>query len=148
MAAVKYVGKSFADHQSVNHGAGEYVRDDVHTNTVEGYFSIFKRGFKGIYQHCGEQHLHRYLAEYDFRYNNRVRLGVDDEARAREALKGAEGKRRCTNKLVEAGQQKRKARKPKTSPALRKMVAPRPFQLAFDFGPSEEEKWRVAAAGC
>jgi transposase-like protein len=87
------VGKSFADHQSVNHGAGEYVRDDVHTNTVEGYFSIFKRGFKGIYQHCGEQHLHRYLAEYDFRYNNRVRLGVDDEARARKALKGAEGKR-------------------------------------------------------
>jgi transposase-like protein len=87
------VGRAFKDHDFVNHGAGEYVRDEVHTNTVEGYFSIFKRGFKGIYQHCGEQHLHRYLAEYDFRYNNRIRLGVDDLARSSNALKAFAGKR-------------------------------------------------------
>jgi ISXO2-like transposase domain len=65
----------------------------VTTNTVEGYFSIFKRGMKGIYQHCSEKHLHRYLAEFDFRYNNRVRLGVNDEARTGRALKGMVGKR-------------------------------------------------------
>jgi transposase-like protein len=87
------VGRTFEDHEFVNHGAGEYVRDEVHTNTVEGYFSIFKRGFKGIYQHCGEQHLHRYLAEYDFRYNARTRLGYTDAQRAAKALKGADGKR-------------------------------------------------------
>ena len=66
----------------------EYVRDDVHTNTIEGSFSIFKRGMKGIYQHCREKHLHRYLAEFDFRYNNRIALGVDDMARADAALEG------------------------------------------------------------
>ena len=55
-------------------------RGDVYTNTVEGYYSIFKRGMKGVYQHCSEKHLHRYLAEFDFRYSNRVRLGVNDEA--------------------------------------------------------------------
>jgi transposase-like protein len=87
------VGGEFASHESVEHGAREYVRGDIHTNTVEGYFSIFKRGFKGIYQHCGEKHLHRYLAEYDFRYNNRVRLGVDDLKRADNALAGVVGKR-------------------------------------------------------
>ena len=64
-----------------------------HTNTVEGYFSILKLGMRGIYQHCAEKHLHRYLAEYDFRYNHRVRLGFDDKARAVAALRGAEGKR-------------------------------------------------------
>ncbi len=87
------VGKQFADHQAVEHGIREYVRGEAHTNTIEGYFSIFKRGFKGIYQHCGEKHLHRYLAEYDFRYNNRVRLGVDDQDRAARALAGVVGKR-------------------------------------------------------
>jgi transposase-like protein len=87
------VGKKFADHQSVEHGAKEYVRGEAHTNTIEGYFSIFKRGFKGIYQHCGEKHLHRYLAEYDFRYNNRVRFGIDDTDRASRALAGVVGKR-------------------------------------------------------
>jgi len=87
------VGGEFASHGAVEHGVGEYVRGDIHTNTVEGYFSIFKRGFKGIYQHCGEKHLHRYLAEYDFRYNNRVRLGVDDVQRAEKALVGVVGKR-------------------------------------------------------
>jgi hypothetical protein len=65
----------------------------IHTNTVEGYFSIFKRGMKGVYQHCSEKHLHRYLAEFDFRYNNRVRLGVDDQERAERAMLGILGKR-------------------------------------------------------
>jgi transposase-like protein len=80
-------------HETVRHSAGEYVRDDIHTNSAEGYFSIFKRGMKGIYQHCREKHLHRYLAEFDFRYNNRVRLGVDDAMRAEAALPGVVGKR-------------------------------------------------------
>jgi transposase-like protein len=80
-------------HDWVDHGHDEYVRGDVHTNTIEGYFSIFKRGMKGIYQHCSEKHLHRYLAEFDFRYNNREGLGVDDLGRTANALKGAKGKR-------------------------------------------------------
>ena len=80
-------------HEMVNHYADEYVRGDVYTNTLEGYFSIFKRGMKGVYQHCGEQHLHRYLAEFDFRYNQRVALGVNDSARTTKALLGARGKR-------------------------------------------------------
>jgi transposase-like protein len=87
------MGRSFEAHNVVIHSLNEYVRGDAHTNTVEGYFSIFKRGFKGIYQHCGEKHLHRYLAEYDFRYNNGVRLGVDDVERASRALAGVVGKR-------------------------------------------------------
>lgn len=82
-----------AEHNTIRHAAGEYVRGDVHTNTIEGYFSIFKRGMKGVYQHCSEKHLHRYLAEYDFRYNNRIKLGIDDQARAVNALKGVKGKR-------------------------------------------------------
>lgn len=77
----------------VKHSAHEYVRGDVHTNTVEGFYSIFKRGMKGVYQHCREKHLHRYLAEYDFRYNNRVALGVNDTDRAAIALQGVVGKR-------------------------------------------------------
>ena len=70
-------------------------RDDptIHTNTIEGFFSVFKRGMKGIYQHCRERHLHRYLAEFDFRYNARIALGVDDQARADKAIKGIVGKR-------------------------------------------------------
>jgi hypothetical protein len=68
----------------------EYV---ITTNTVEGYYSIFKRGMKGVYQHCKEKHLHRYLAEFDFRYSNRVALGISDVARADRALKGIVGKR-------------------------------------------------------
>ena len=83
----------FASHESVKHSADEYVRGDVTTNTVEGYFSIFKRGMKGIYQHCGEKHLHRYLAEFDHRYNHRVALGYNDTDRTIAAIKGAEGKR-------------------------------------------------------
>lgn len=89
----KQPGKSFAKHEAVNHGDGEYARGDTTTNTVEGYFSIFKRGMRGIYQHCGEQHLHRYLKEFDFRYSNRAALGVDDSDRTTLALKGAQGKR-------------------------------------------------------
>lgn len=88
-----HIGREFAAHGIVRHGRGEYVVGDVHTNTIEGYFSIFKRGMRGIYQHCSKKHLHRYLAEFDFRYNNRVALGVHDEARAVHALKGAVGKR-------------------------------------------------------
>jgi hypothetical protein len=86
------IGHEFAEHGSVEHQTGEYVRGDIHTNTVEGYYSIFKRGMKGVYQHCSEKHLHRYLAEFDFRYSNRVALGVNDEARANRALKGIGGK--------------------------------------------------------
>jgi transposase-like protein len=83
----------FANHETVNHGAKEYARGDVTTNSAEGYFSIFKRGMKGVYQHCGEKHLHRYLAEYDFRYNRRAALGYTDEMRTAEAVFGAVGKR-------------------------------------------------------
>jgi transposase-like protein len=88
-----HLSKDFASHSSVNHGAGEYGRGEVHTNTVEGFYSIFKRGMKGVYQHCAEKHLHRYVAEFDFRYNNRVRLGIGDGERATIALRGIVGKR-------------------------------------------------------
>lgn len=88
-----HIGKEFADHGVVHHGREEYVVGEVHTNTIEGYFSVFKRGMKGVYQHCGKQHLHRYLAEFDFRYNNRIALGVDDQERAVRALMGVRGKR-------------------------------------------------------
>jgi transposase-like protein len=87
------LGEEFARHEAVNHGADEYVRGTITTNTVEGYFSIFKRGMKGVYQHCKERHLHRYLAEFDFRYSHRVALGYSDTARTALAIKGAEGKR-------------------------------------------------------
>jgi transposase-like protein len=87
------VGANFAKHETVNHSAKEYARGDVTTNSVEGYFSIFKRGMKGVYQHCGEAHLHRYLAEYDFRFNHRVALGFNDGDRAALAVKSAAGKR-------------------------------------------------------
>jgi transposase-like protein len=87
------MGKEFASHQTVNHSIYEFARGIVSTNTVEGYFSLFKRGMRGIYQHCSEAHLHRYLAEFDFRYSNREALGCDDRARTLEAIKGIEGKR-------------------------------------------------------
>jgi transposase-like protein len=82
-----------AEHEKVNHEQGEYAYGDVHVNTLEGVFSIFKRGMKGVYQHCSEKHLHRYVAEFDFRYNNRSALGVEDAERATNALKGIVGKR-------------------------------------------------------
>jgi transposase-like protein len=88
-----HLGKEFASHEYVNHSAGEYGRGEVHTNTIEGYYSIFKRGMKGIYQHCSEKHLHRYVAEFDFRYSNRSKLGVEDVERSEKAISGAAGKR-------------------------------------------------------
>jgi transposase-like protein len=87
------IGALFSAHETVKHSAGEYVRGDVHTNSAEGYFGIFKKGMKGVYQHCKEKHLHRYLAEYDFRYNHRIKLGYNDGDRAALAVKGAAGKR-------------------------------------------------------
>jgi transposase-like protein len=106
LTAYKKLGNEFASHEAVNHSKKEYVRrqtrmiDDetfaaekITTNTVEGYFSIFKRGMKGVYRHCSEKHLHRYLNEFDFRYSNRVRLGVDDVTRTENAIKGIVGKR-------------------------------------------------------
>jgi transposase-like protein len=89
----KYLSKDFASHETVNHSKEEYARGDVTTNTVEGFFSIFKRGMKGVYQHCAEKHLHRYLAEFDFRYNTRTKLGFNDLMRAEELAKGITGKR-------------------------------------------------------
>ncbi|KPP85531.1 MAG: ISXO2-like transposase domain/Transposase zinc-ribbon domain [Rhodobacteraceae bacterium HLUCCO07] len=89
----KKLNGEFSRHDFTRHGAGEYVRGDVHTNTIEGYFSIFKRGMKGVYQHCAKKHLHRYAAEFEFRYNNRVANGVDDLERASVALSGIVGKR-------------------------------------------------------
>jgi transposase-like protein len=87
------LGKDYASHETINHTIDEYVRGNVHTNTVEGFFSVFKRGMKGTYQHCGEKHLHRYLAEFDFRYSNRSALGVNDFMRAEIAAAGIKGKR-------------------------------------------------------
>ncbi len=89
----KPIGKTFAAHEAVNHGDGEYARGETTTNTVEGFFGIFKRGMTGVYQHCGEEHLQAYLNEFDFRYSNRAGLGVDDTERTRLAVRGAEGKR-------------------------------------------------------
>jgi transposase-like protein len=92
----KSLKKDFPDHYVVNHSAGQYVWADdpgIHINTVEGYFSIFKRGMRGVYQHCAKKHLHRYLAEFDFRYSNRIAKGIDDSDRAGKLLKGVAGKR-------------------------------------------------------
>jgi transposase-like protein len=105
-------GREFEGHDAVNHTAKEYVRywnevtsetrpdgkpvvatTTITTNTVEGFYSIFKRGMKGVYQHCSEKHLHRYLAEFDFRYSNRIGVGVDDQDRADKAIRGMVGKR-------------------------------------------------------
>ena len=87
-----HMGRDF-EHETVKHSANEYVRGDAHTNTVENYFSILKRGITGCYFHVSEAHLHRYLAEFDFRYSNREGLGVDDVGRAAVALEGFRGKR-------------------------------------------------------
>ncbi len=87
------VGKEFARHEMVDHGKDEYVRGDAHSNTAEGFFSILKRGMIGTYHHISEAHLNRYLAEFDFRHNNRIALGVDDTPRTHKALAGIRGKR-------------------------------------------------------
>ena len=103
------VDEDFADHGVVRHTKGEYVSPidpSIHTNTVEGYFSIFKRGMRGVYQHCRRQHMHRYLAEFDFRYTNRVAKGVDDSDRAEKLLEGVVGKRltyQTTNSRARGG---------------------------------------------
>ena len=96
--AYRGIGRRFASHESVNHSIDEWARKladgtKARTNTVEGFFSIFKRGMRGIYQHCDERHLHRYLAEFDFRYSNRIALGVDDIERTERAIIGVTGKR-------------------------------------------------------
>lgn len=91
-----HLNKSFAAHDFTRHGAGQYVDYEnplIHTNTIEGAFSIFKRGMKGVYQHCQKKHLHRYVAEFEFRYSNRVALGYNDADRADVLLKGITGKR-------------------------------------------------------
>lgn len=87
------IGQAFASHETVKHAAGEYVRGDVHVNSAENFFGVFKRGMTGVYQHCAEKHLHRYLSEYEFRHNTRTKLGWTDTQRAQRAIEGAEGKR-------------------------------------------------------
>ena len=88
-----HLGRDFAEHEIVRHGLGEWGRGPVHTNTIEGYFSIFKRGMKGVYQHCAKKHLHRYAAEFEFRYNNRAVNGFGDSQRCVELLSCIKGKR-------------------------------------------------------
>jgi len=101
------IGENFAGHGHTHHAAGEYVsrfNPLVHTNTVEGFFSIFKRGMRGLYQHCSKKHLHRYLAEFDFRYSNRSAVGVEDTERAVIVLRGVVGKRLTYRSTGEWGQ--------------------------------------------
>lgn len=90
-------GQEYASHKTTNHARGEYVRYEgaevVHSNTIESVFSVFKRGMVGVYQHCGEAHLHRYLAEFDFRYNRRTALKWTDKMRVNAIMAGIEGKR-------------------------------------------------------
>lgn len=94
----KRIGKEFLAHESVCHSRDEYVRGEIHTNTIENYFSILKRGLSGVYQHVSEQHLRRYIGEFDFRYNNRE---ITDGERANVALRGIAGKRlRYTKSLL------------------------------------------------
>ncbi|MBO9424394.1 IS1595 family transposase [Labrenzia sp. R4_1] len=102
----KDVGAEYAEHKSVKHSAKEYARREgdkvIHTNTIEGVFSIFKRGMVGVYQHCGEAHLHRYLAEFDFRYNRRAALKISDAERAQDLLRMTRGKRLTYRRIDEA----------------------------------------------
>lgn len=98
-------GKRFAAHETVKHTAGEYVRGDVHNNSAEGFFSVFKRGMTGVYQHCDEKHLHRYVSEFEFRFNTRTKLGFTDTQRAERAIEGAEGKRLTYRRTNEVEQQ-------------------------------------------
>ncbi len=97
------LGKEFASHETVNHAAKEYAHGDVHSNTAEGYFGVFKRGMVGVYQHCGEQHFQRYLDEFTFRYNNRSKLGIEDTIRAVRAAKAMEGKRLTYRRIAGEG---------------------------------------------
>ncbi|PJI37386.1 IS1595 family transposase [Ferrovibrio sp.] len=101
------IGKAFAGHATVKHMIREFVRDGVTTNHVEGYFGVFKRGMRGTYQHCASHHLHRYLAEFDFRYSNRQALGCDDEMRMERALCGISGKRLTYAELTNGADEKK-----------------------------------------
>ncbi len=96
------VGANFASHETVRHSVSEYARGGVHTNTIEGYFGIFKKGMSGVYQHCAEKHLHRYLAEFDYRYNHREGLGYDDADRMEASIPGIIGKRLTYRRAHEA----------------------------------------------
>ena len=100
-------GEEYAGHKTTNHAKGEYARREgdvvIHSNTIEGVFSVFKRGMVGVYQHCGEAHLHRYLAEFDFRYNRRAALKITDAERADQLLAMIEGKRLTYRRIGEAG---------------------------------------------
>jgi hypothetical protein len=100
-------GEEYASHKTTKHSAKEYVRDEVreviHSNTIENVFSVFKRGMVGVYQHCGEAHLHRYLAEFDFRYNRRAALKVSDTERHDQLLAMIEGERLTYRRIGETG---------------------------------------------
>lgn len=96
-------GEEYSKHETVNHSRKEYARGEVHTNTIENVFSVFKRGMIGVYQHCGEAHLHRYLAEFDFRYNRRTALKVSDAERAEDLLRMVRDKRMTYRRIGEAG---------------------------------------------
>src|SRR5665213_2328793 len=106
-ATAKSLGKEFKKHGMVNHSIGEYVRGNIHTNTIEGYFSILKRGVVGTYHHVSQQHLKRYLAEFDYRYNEREALGVDDAERMAKSVQGIVGKRLTYRRTNKEGQQVR-----------------------------------------
>jgi len=106
-ATAKSLGKGFKKHGMVNHSIGEYVRGDIHTNTIEGYFSILKRGVVGTYHHVSQQHLKRYLAEFDYRYNEREALGVTDEMRMKKSIPGIVGRRLTYRRTDKEGQQVR-----------------------------------------
>lgn len=99
-------GEEYASHKTTNHARGEHVRYEgaevVHSNTIESVFSVFKRGMVGVYQHCGEAHLHRYLAEFDFRYNRRAALKVSDAERAEDLLRMVRDKRLTCRRIGEA----------------------------------------------
>ncbi len=95
-------GREYAKHETVKHTAGEYARGLVHTNNIEGFFGVFKKGMRGVYQHCGEAHLHRYLAEFDFRFNRRTALKVSDSERAADLLRMARGRRLTYRRIGEA----------------------------------------------
>jgi transposase-like protein len=143
----KSVHRLFAEHGKVNHKADEYVSQTdptVFTNTVEGYFSIFKRGMKGVYQHCSKKHLHRYMAEFDFRYSNRVALGVDDQERAQRALAGVVGRRLTYQRTGEgrpnAGPGRKRRWRPEATPNTSD-------QLEFPFGDDGQEAHRKKCHG-
>ena len=94
----------FASHETVKHSAGEYARGDVNVNanSAEGVFGVFRKGMKGVYQHCSEKHLNRYVTEFGFRHNTRALLGFNDSQRKDEALNGTVGKRLTYRRADEA----------------------------------------------